>query len=189
MDFKDRPQILEHLSKSVAITVYDTKWIPCSARFVALGAHARGTGAIQIYEMSPTELKLTKEVEKPQAIKCGTFGASSLVDRHLATGDFGGRLCIWDLERPETALYNVQAHASIVNNVDGMGGPAKGFGAPELATCGRDGCVRVWDVRQQDAPVAAFEPGEGQQARSSRENLLFIHHCISIPLNRSNVWC
>ena len=36
---------------------------------------------------------------------------------------------------------------------------AKGYGAPELVTCGRDGCVRVWDVRQKDAPVAAFEPG------------------------------
>lgn len=113
MDFKDRPQILEHLSKSVNITVYDTKWIPCSARFVALGAHARGTGALQIYEMQQTELKLVKEVEKQQAIKCGSFGASSLVDRHLATGDFGGKLCIYDLERPEAALFNVQVNPHI----------------------------------------------------------------------------
>lgn len=27
--------------------------------------------------------------------------------------------------------------------------------------------MRVWDVRQQDAPVAALEPGEGQQVRDA----------------------
>ena len=35
---------------------------------------------------------------------------------------------------------------------------ASGCGAAELATCGRDGAVRVWDTRQADTPVAAFEP-------------------------------
>lgn len=42
---------------------------------------------------------------------------------------------------------------------------AKGYGAPELVTCGRDGCVRVWDVRQPDAPVAAFEPSDPSNIR------------------------
>eukprot|EP00955_Chlamydomonas_euryale_P036404 350426-Chlamydomonas_euryale.AAC.7 len=42
---------------------------------------------------------------------------------------------------------------------------AKGYGAPELVTCGRDGCVRVWDVRQHDAPVAAFEPADSSNIR------------------------
>ena len=31
-----------------------------------------------------------QEFEKPAAIKCGTFGASSFEERHLATGDFKG---------------------------------------------------------------------------------------------------
>lgn len=35
------------------------------------------------------------KVEKNTAFKCGTFGASSLRQRHLATGDFEGRLQIW----------------------------------------------------------------------------------------------
>ena len=35
------------------------------------------------------------QAEKPKAFKCGTFGASSLKDRHLATGDFDGKLQIW----------------------------------------------------------------------------------------------
>lgn len=42
---------------------------------------------------------------------------------------------------------------------------ALGYGAPEVVTCGRDGCVRVWDVRQHDAPVAAFEPADPAAAR------------------------
>lgn len=49
--------------------------------------------------------------------------------------------------------------------MDGCGGPAKGYGAPELVTCGRDGCVRVWDVRQHEAPVAAFEPSDTENIR------------------------
>jgi WD40 repeat protein len=32
-----------------------------------------------------------------------------------------------------------------------------GIGPPEMVTGGRDGAVRVWDVRQPNRPVAAFE--------------------------------
>lgn len=39
MDATNSPQILEHINKSLAITIYDTKWIPCSARFVVLGTY------------------------------------------------------------------------------------------------------------------------------------------------------
>jgi hypothetical protein len=35
------------------------------------------------------------KVEKPSAIKCATFGASSLATRHLATGDFAGHMMVW----------------------------------------------------------------------------------------------
>jgi hypothetical protein len=40
-----------------------------------------------------------------------------------------------------------------------------GYGPPELVTCGRDGCMRVWDVRQHDAPVAVFEPADSNNVR------------------------
>ena len=33
--------------------------------------------------------------EKRTAIKCGTFGASNLQQRYLATGDFEGKMMIW----------------------------------------------------------------------------------------------
>ena len=48
MDASGKPQILEHICKSLTITIYETKWIPSSARFVTLGGYARGTGAIQV---------------------------------------------------------------------------------------------------------------------------------------------
>ena len=35
------------------------------------------------------------QAEKSKAFKCGTFGASSLQQRYLATGDFDGKMAIW----------------------------------------------------------------------------------------------
>jgi hypothetical protein len=55
-------------------------------------------------------------------------------------------LCRYDADK---AIMDVKAHTSIVNAIDGCGGQAKGYGAPELVTSGRDGAVRVWDVRQR----------------------------------------
>lgn len=63
-----------------------------------------------------------KEVEKPSSFKCGTFGASTLSQRQLATGSFEGKLEIWDIENTRQPLFAVQAHASIVNALDGCGG-------------------------------------------------------------------
>jgi WD40 repeat protein len=58
----------------------------------------------------------------------------------------------------------VQGHTTIINCIDGCGGLDIGYGAPEIVTGGRDGCVRVWDPRVQE-PVLALEPQEGQPAR------------------------
>jgi WD repeat-containing protein 92 len=120
---------------------------------------------VQVYGLEGPTLKLIAEYERKSAIKCGTFGASGLLERRLATGDFAGKLHIWDMESPKVPVYSAQAHASIVNAMDGCGGSAKGYGAPELATCGRDGCVRVWDIRQEGSPVAAFEPSDTENVR------------------------
>lgn len=79
----------------------------------------------QVYELKGPELKLVKEVEKPSSFKCGTFGASSLADRHLATGSFAGKLQVWDVENTREPIYDIQAHASIVNAIDGCGGQVR----------------------------------------------------------------
>lgn len=118
-----------------------------------------------MFSLDGPDLKLACEHERKAAIKCGTFGASGLLDRRLATGDFEGKLHIWDMESTKAPMFETQAHASIVNAIDGCGGAGRGYGAPELVTCGRDGCVRVWDVRQEGAPVAAFEPSDAENIR------------------------
>lgn len=158
------PQIIEHARKSLTQTVHETRWVPCSARFVVLGSPPRGTGLVQIYNLSKGELHLLHEVEKPSPLKCGSFGASSLAERRLATGDFGGKLQLWDLEAMEAPVFSAQAHSGLINCLDAIGG-LKGSGAPEIATGGKDGRVLVWDPRQPEAPVAAMEPKPGEVAR------------------------
>ncbi|CAM9188066.1 unnamed protein product [Ectocarpus fasciculatus] len=164
MDTTDAPQIIEHIHKPVAYQVFDTKWVPCSARFVSMGIHPNAKGALQVFQLSKGDLEVVADIQKPNGIKCGTFGASSIEDRHLATGDYAGKLAIYDLERPDTAVFAQQAHTSIINAIDGCGGLDIGHGAPELVTGSRDGCVRLWDPRVSD-PVLTLEPSEGQTAR------------------------
>ena len=62
MEGFEKPQIIVHVEKSLNYTVYDVKWIPCSAKFVVLGSHPRDTGALQIFELSKGELKILSEV-------------------------------------------------------------------------------------------------------------------------------
>mgnify|MGYP001795633039 CR=1 FL=1 len=58
----DKPQIIAHVQKSLNYTLFDVKWIPVSAKFVVLGSHPRGTGALQVYEVSGGDVKLLKDV-------------------------------------------------------------------------------------------------------------------------------
>lgn len=58
----EKPQIISHIQKSLNYTVFDSKWIPCSAKFICMGNYARGTGVMQIYEVEHGEVKLVKEV-------------------------------------------------------------------------------------------------------------------------------
>jgi len=130
-----------------------------------IGSYPKNTGALHMYQLSHGELKTLVETEKPHAFKCCTFAASSIEERHLATGDFAGNLNIWDLERPATALYSVKAHKTMMNAIDGCGGANIGYGAPEIATAGRDGAVKIWDPRQRDVPVASLEARDEAAAR------------------------
>jgi WD40 repeat protein len=164
VDISNKVQIVEHINKSLSQTVYDTKWIPCSARFVSLGSPARQTGLIQIYSLTAGDIELQAELERPKAFKCGTFGQSTIAERHLATGDFAGGVAIWDLERLQDPIFSCKGHETIINCIDGCGG-LKGAGAPEIATGGRDGAVHIWDPRQKDVPVASMSPNVGAPVR------------------------
>ena len=57
---------------------------------------------------------------------------------------------------------------------------AKGCGPPEMVSCGTDGCVRVWDVRQEDQPVASFEPQKGSQVRANCLMDLFLSRAQTV---------
>eukprot|EP01116_Phalansterium_solitarium_P024790 TRINITY_DN9185_c0_g1_i1.p1 TRINITY_DN9185_c0_g1~~TRINITY_DN9185_c0_g1_i1.p1 ORF type:complete len:352 (-),score=91.06 TRINITY_DN9185_c0_g1_i1:240-1295(-) len=155
----DKPIIQTYAQKSLALTVYDTKWVPMSARFVVLGSHPRGTGALHVYQMNKSKIELSHEAEKRAAFKCGTFAAG--LDRKLATGDFDGRLALWDLEHTELPVWTVKGHDEIINAIDGCKAN-KSFG-PELATSSRDGKVKMWDPRT-DEPVAVLAPAAGAVA-------------------------
>ncbi|XP_042901354.1 dynein axonemal assembly factor 10 [Parasteatoda tepidariorum] len=161
----DKPQIILHANVPVNHTIFDTKWIPISTKFIALGTHPNGTGSLQIYEISSGKVQLVSDITKPKGFKCGTFGASGLHQRHLGTGDFEGNLQIWDLDKSEVPIYSVKAHSQIINAIDGVGGLNIGAGAPEIVTCSRDGSVKVWDPRQKDLPVATMEPEAGHDKR------------------------
>ncbi|KAH0952386.1 hypothetical protein HN011_009777 [Eciton burchellii] len=165
MEKLEKPQIICHIEKSVDFSLFDAKWIPCSAKFVVMGSRPRGTGIIQIYEVSSGELKLVKNIERSNQMKCGTFKASNLRDRYLATGDFKGILNIYNLEDPSIPVYTTKAHTQIINTIDGVAGTSIGCGAPELVTGSRDGSVKVWDPRQKGRPVAIMEPKEGESRR------------------------
>ena len=158
------PQIIPHLESNVDLTLFDCGWVPSSNRFVAMGSKLTGEGVLQVYAMSPKELqKQGMPATRPKAIKCGTFGASSLEDRHLATGDFGGQLNLWDLERLSEPVVSIQAHDDFINAIDGVAGLGVGRGAPEIATASRDGTVKVWDIRVKERPVACMKPREGEK--------------------------
>ena len=43
---------------------------------------------------------IVKEIQTESGVKCGTFAASSIEERHLATGNYNGKLVVYDLEQP-----------------------------------------------------------------------------------------
>ncbi|KAL4422587.1 hypothetical protein ABPG75_008784 [Micractinium tetrahymenae] len=160
------PQVVELVHRGLNSTVYDVKWLPGTAKFVALGCKLRGTGVLQVFELDGTELHPTAQAEQPSSLKCGAFGAGAS-SAHLALGNLAGQLQLLDLEQPGSApLFCVQAHRGIVNAVDAFGGGQDGAcGPPAIATAGADGGVRVWDPRAPAAPTAAFLPAQGAAPR------------------------
>jgi WD40 repeat protein len=146
--------LLAYCSGQVSFTPFDAKWVPMSAKFAVVGCYPKGTGCIQVHELDGSTLKKVADKELNDGVKCCTFGASSYEKRHLATGDYAGHLSVWDLDRLDTPVFQVKGHSSIINAIDGIGGLNVGSGAPEIVTGSRDGCVKVWDVRQKEPVVS-----------------------------------
>lgn len=158
MNSTDAPHMIEYATKSLDFTPHDSKWIPGSARIVCSGISPSSTGAIRIYEL---EKEGTKDVYhnpafRPHGIKCSTLGACRSGDECIATGDYVGNLAICNLERQgkDGEIFSVNAHEGIINAIDGIGGRGTTTcGTPELATGGKDGCVKIFDPRVDKAVV------------------------------------
>eukprot|EP01006_Ploeotia_vitrea_P017340 TRINITY_DN48441_c0_g1_i1.p1 TRINITY_DN48441_c0_g1~~TRINITY_DN48441_c0_g1_i1.p1 ORF type:complete len:359 (+),score=19.25 TRINITY_DN48441_c0_g1_i1:42-1118(+) len=170
---KNRQQIIEYAKKSATVTVFNVAWVPKSARFVGVGNYPRNTGCIIIYNLARGELQVAEEVEKPKPIRCCTFGHSSSESRHLAVGDAGGNLCVWDVDHLNnpTPIFSQQAHESIINCIDGC----LATGPPEIATGSRDGHVKVWDSRQPQKAITVLAP-------TSKDN---VRDCWAVSLGNS----
>ena len=61
MDPTDRPQFIEHVHKSLPLTVNDVKWVPSSARFVMIGSYPKNTGERQAELRNPSLLNLSTQ--------------------------------------------------------------------------------------------------------------------------------
>ena len=162
------PQMIEFVNESLDFTPHDTKFLPGSARIAICGISPNGMGALRISELDREGTKdLLHDLSfRPSGIKCATYGASRLGNEHIALGSYDGTLCICDVahgDRNASDLFTVKAHEGIINAVDGIGGTNCSYGAPELVTGGKDGCVKVWDQRITD-PVVVLAP-ESSRAR------------------------
>ncbi|KAI8335180.1 WD40-repeat-containing domain protein [Chlamydoabsidia padenii] len=140
-------------TKELAFTAYDVKWVPSSSRICAVGASARSTGKLAIFDVDNQVLSLITEMETSTPIRCCTFGAADTHTRFVATGDFNGGLELWDTQRLELAVETKSdAHESIIHTLDGQG--------TELVTGSRDGWVKVWDTRQISSPVVTLQSSQ-----------------------------
>lgn len=90
----DKVQTIAHIEHSLNYSVFDTKWIPFSAKFVSIGSTTTGKGIVQIFELDSPKLNLVKEITVESSLKCCSFGTSSPGERHLTVGDFSGKLKI-----------------------------------------------------------------------------------------------
>lgn len=171
MNTSSAPQMIEYVNKSLLFTPHDTKWIPGTAKLAAVGVSPGGKGVISIHELARDGTKnLFQDLSfGPSGIKCASFGASRLGDGHLAMGCYDGSLSICDMnvaasDRNKKELFSVKAHDGIINALDGVGGTNCSYGAPELVTGGKDGCVKVWDQRTT-TPVVTLNPDKSSSAR------------------------
>lgn len=167
----DKPYVLCHIEKAMDFTIFDTKWLPCSAKSVILGNRPNGKGILKICEVNSGQLDLVSEYEYKTTLKGASFGASSLQKSHVAVISFDGYLQMLDLERLDVEpIYRVNAHNGMANCMDAIGGGyMKNCGAREIATGGADGYVKVWDLRQKDTPVACIQPNQKNSGDPARE--------------------
>ena len=75
----DKPQIIAHVHHPVPYTIYDCKWVPRSAKLITMGSHPRGTGALELHEISKGALKLILKVCMEIWVLCSLPGSADSI--------------------------------------------------------------------------------------------------------------
>eukprot|EP00924_Labyrinthula_sp_SR-Ha-C_P002660 maker-scaffold_13-snap-gene-3.63-mRNA-1 protein AED:0.01 eAED:0.01 QI:964/1/1/1/1/1/3/59/407 len=178
------PQFIEHINHRAEYTVYDTKWVPSSARFVAVGVKAKQhtAGYFQMLQLNSGKLECQAELSLQYGLKAATFGHTSFEDRNVCLADLKGNLLMHSIDqltsnsRGELDTYKSSvtwkvrnAHDCGINCMDGAGGLGIGSGSPEIATGDRKGVVKVWDPRTTK-PVVSLVPVKKGVSSSEKEN-------------------
>ena len=57
METTEAPQMIEHKNVSLTYTPYETRWVPCSARFVCCGITPKAKGKLEVYELKAGKLE------------------------------------------------------------------------------------------------------------------------------------
>ena len=188
MDTTNAPQIFEYLSQSLHFTPFHVKWLPNSPQFALLGQTPKMQGIFKLMKLDQNKLTECFKMEFGKGFKSCSFnyfkdamglestpqGSPVNYPYQMALGDISGKLYLVDLEK-QKVFHEVQAHQGMVNAVDSMGGLV-GSGVLEILTGGSDGCVRLWDPRQE-APVVALEPNKSEMP--SKKILFFTIHTIT----------
>ena len=133
-----------------------TRWIPNSNKFVIVGSHKDGKGAIKVWQIDQfgKNVAIKSELETTTGLRCCTFGLEPVALRRLVTGQYCGKVSAWDLEHSSIPIWSV-SHKQLVNSVD----CPKYSGRPEVLSSSRDGLVNLWDTRVPNKPVISFESG------------------------------
>ena len=87
---------------------------------------------------------------------------------HILSGSEDGKMKFWNLHKNKE-IFNVQAHGGGILSLDKLSGAGN-----RIVSYGRDGIVKIWDVRPYDITL------EGQIFTES------IHFCNSCALRNSD---
>ena len=174
MDTTNAPQIFEYLNLPLNFTPFHVKWLPNSPKFALLGQSPRMNGIFKLMKLDKNKLIECFKMEFGKGFKSCSFNyfkdamgldptandqSAPNYPYQIALGDINGKVYLVDLEK-EKIFYEIEAHRGMVNSVDTMGGLV-GSGVLEILSGGSDGCVRLWDPRQE-APVVALEPNKDE---------------------------
>lgn len=149
--------LVEVAKLSVDWTLLECGWIPTSPRLVTLGSSHDGEGRLAVLALSGQGLTQVSSGGGGKALRCGTF--RGLKDRMLLTGDFAGRIQVWDLEDLSNPVETVTGHDDLINCISG------GEESHRLVTGARDGKVRIWDTRSLRSCVANIQGEEDGRAQ------------------------